>query len=434
MQAIVSDLTLSQVKPSDLQLSQNSNISQNSANSVSFADLVSDLSSRNKIEETKPQEKTEDTPKTDRSSKTDEAKEVKETDKASEEKSLEKSKIVEKTEKNPQDKNQSVEVEDKKSQKLTKDNKTEKNPSKEKAQKEQNPKSELKFAEKIEAADQKVSVNTSNVENFAQPQNVKQDNSKLEIKTEKSEKLDSLDGLKKTSEDKNTELKNPKVTTLDKEGKIVVKDYRTEEKSDEPKNNSKANIKTELKVENQNTATITMDMAQQNTEENVLSLNNQTAGAEGSNYQAMLNNQMQEIAPEFVKAGNIVLKNNNQGTINLVLHPDDLGNVKLTLSLDGKTISGHITVNTKEALEVFKDNAHTLREAFIENGFEGANFDVSYNGSQNSNQNFNGQQYTGNEFLAQKAFGNYIGGNAMEIDDVEINNSISGNYSINIVA
>ena len=227
-----------------------------------------------------------------------------------------------------------------------------------------------------------------------------------------------------------------KVFALDKEGKIVVHDQRTviaDEDKPVEKNNSKGQV--QLKLDNQNNATITMELAEQNVTENVLSLDNQTAASDGSNFQAMLSNQIQANAPEFVKAGSLVLQDNNKGTINLVLHPDDLGNVKIHLSMDGKTISAHITVNTKEALEVFKDNAQTLREAFAKNGYETANFDVSYNGNSNGgqNQNFEGR-YDGNEYWARKAYSEYLGGE----DDGYIQNvadyTLNSEYSINIVA
>ena len=146
-------------------------------------------------------------------------------------------------------------------------------------------------------------------------------------------------------------LKDGKTSKIDKEGKITVKDLRTEkveEKIDDKKPAQKLNV--DVKMNNSNTATITMDYANQISEENILSLNNQTAASDGSNFQAMLNNQIQQNVPEFVKAGSVILKDNNQGTINLVLHPDDLGNVKIHLSLDGKTINGHIIVATKEAM------------------------------------------------------------------------------------
>jgi flagellar hook-length control protein FliK len=188
------------------------------------------------------------------------------------------------------------------------------------------------------------------------------------------------------------------ISKLDKEGKITVEDLRTKsEKTDfeslvkEAK--SDKGLKTEVKFTNENTATITMEYAQSDAQADILSLNNQSAGAQNSNFQQMLNNQIQANVPEFVKAGNIVLKDNNQGTINLVLHPDDLGNVKIQLSLDGKTVQGHIAVATKEALQVFKDNAETLREAFIKSGFENASFDVSYGSGQGGQFGGNAEEF-----------------------------------------
>lgn len=232
-------------------------------------------------------------------------------------------------------------------------------------------------------------------------------------------------------------LKDGKTSKIDKEGKITVKDLRTEkveEKIDDKKTAQKLNV--DVKMNNSNTATITMDYANQISEENILSLNNQTAASDGSNFQAMLNNQIQQNVPEFVKAGSVILKDNNQGTINLVLHPDDLGNVKIHLSLDGKTINGHIIVATKEAMEVFKDNAQTLREAFVKNGFDGAEFNVSYNNnsSGNNGQEFSNQFDDGN-FLAKKIYGNDLSSSG-EIDS-QLNDLISSkndNYSVNIVA
>lgn len=230
--------------------------------------------------------------------------------------------------------------------------------------------------------------------------------------------------------------KEVKEFALDKDGKIKVTDERAEIPVN-TKNDKVPKLNVDVKYNNSNTATMTMDYAQTNlAENNLLSMNNQTAGADNSNFQAMLNNQIQQNVPEFVKTGSIVLKDNNQGTINIVLHPDDLGNVKIHLSLDGKTISGHIVVATKEAMEVFKDNAQTLREAFIQNGFDAANFDVSYNGNNQSgaNQNF-GNEYNGNQFLAKKAYG-------FDSVDEAINDAFGNEdysekkseYSINIVA
>ena len=220
---------------------------------------------------------------------------------------------------------------------------------------------------------------------------------------------------------------------LDKEGKITVEDLRTEVDIADSSDKKSALRTSDIQLTNDNTAVMAVEL-NPNAQADVLSLNTQAAAADGSNFQAMLSNQLHNVAPEFVKAGNLVLKDNNQGTINLVLHPDDLGNVKIHLSLDGKTLSGHITVATKEALQVFKDNAETLREAFIKNGFDAASFDVSMNngGSFNQNSGFEGQNDGRNQF-ARRLYGNAEGLSA-ELETIFENAEDISNYSVNIVA
>ena len=176
-----------------------------------------------------------------------------------------------------------------------------------------------------------------------------------------------------------------------------------------------------------------LNQSAQNAAQDILSLNSQTAAQDGSNFQAMLSNQIQSNASEFVKASNIILKDNDKGTINLVLHPDDLGDVKFHLSLDGNKISGHITVNTKEALQVFRDNAETLREAFIRNGFENAGFEVSYNFNGNSgNNDFEQQNQNSNNVFARKEYGALQEVSVSQVESSEFDNY--GEFNINIVA
>lgn len=239
-------------------------------------------------------------------------------------------------------------------------------------------------------------------------------------------------------------LENPsksekRLFALDKDGKISVEDLRTQSDFEEylKEEKSEKTLKTELKVTGQNTATITMDYVPQEAQSDILSSNNQAAGAQTSNFQAMLNNQIQANIPEFVKAGSIVLKDNNQGTINLILHPDDMGNVKIQLSLDGKTVHGHIAVATKEAMQVFKDNAETLREAFIKNGFDAANFEVSYGNG--GNGQFSGQEFAqndGSELWGRKTYstgGVEVFDGAMTDDFANFDSDFEKN-SVNIVA
>ena len=225
-------------------------------------------------------------------------------------------------------------------------------------------------------------------------------------------------------------------------GKISVQDLRSDtEKQNalllaENEKNSQNSLKvSNVQISSDGTNFINMEMNQA-VSADVLSLNNQTAGANGSNFQAMLNNQIQSNISEFVKAGNIILKDNDQGQINLILHPDDLGNVKIHLSLDGKNISGQIIVSSKEALQVFKDNAETMREAFIKNGFDGANFDVAYNNSGSQSGNSSGfEQNDGTGLIARKMYSNAHESSEIGFDD-GVNKEIEkySNYSVNIVA
>ena len=224
--------------------------------------------------------------------------------------------------------------------------------------------------------------------------------------------------------------------------KISVQDLRSDSEKQnalllaENEKNSQNSLKvSNVQISSDGTNFINMEM-NQTVSADVLSLNNQTAGANGSNFQAMLNNQIQSNISEFVKAGNIILKDNDQGQINLILHPDDLGNVKIHLSLDGKNISGQIIVSSKEALQVFKDNAETMREAFIKNGFDGANFDVAYNNSGSQSGNSSGfEQNDGTGLIARKMYSNVHESSEIGFDD-GMNKEIEkySNYSVNIVA
>ena len=179
---------------------------------------------------------------------------------------------------------------------------------------------------------------------------------------------------------------------------------------------------------------MTMELAAR-AEQNITSSSNQAAGANGSTFQAMLSNAVQENAPDFVKAGNIVLKDNNQGTINLILRPEGLGNVKISLSLDDKNLSAQILVHTKEAMDAFKESIPSLKQAFTESGFETGSFDLNFSNNQQGFAQGEGQNqnHENAALFAQKNYGDFVTP-SMLTGEAASENYVSRDYSVNIVA
>lgn len=443
----ITDNIVNPLQLQDLQLSNSIKDSPKSTSSESFTDLVSFYKNESQpkqenqnVKEPEPVKETNSEEKVTKSTETKDEKKTEETA----EKKVETSEKDEK--KSNKVENEKISVKDDKKIELKKeDNKETKLNSEKKL-------SAKDFARLNQIAEKSVEEDAEEVGKLAV--NIQTENL---IKTEeKQEKLDvsdeviavnqtvqpseqeiQMDNTQNESFDFNFEnqpSENKKQLTLDKEGKITVEDLRTNPQVENLEDEKPALKVTEVKLTDENTAVMTMDL-NQTANADVLSLNNQTAASNGSNFQAMLNNQIQTNAPEFVKAGNLVLKDNNQGTINLVLHPDDLGNVKIELSLDGKTLNGHITVATKEALQVFKDNAETLREAFIKNGFDTATIDVALNNGGNFNQqNEDFAQNDGRNIFARNVYAsNGSTGDGAAGNNLQNFEEIS-NYSVNIVA
>ena len=229
----------------------------------------------------------------------------------------------------------------------------------------------------------------------------------------------------------------PKRFSLDKDGKIKVTDYRSEEKTDfapEKTDEKKSQLKiTDVKYD-RNTAEMTLDLAKADTAQmNILSSNSQTAGANGSQFQAMLTNQIQQSAPELVKAGNIILKDNDVGQIRLVLNPESLGNVKIDLHISEKNITGRIIVASAEAYNAFKESADNLRQAFINSGFETAGFDLQFAG-QNASGQQEQHQNSDAHFKMVRTYGDYTAGQYDGDLETEENYAFSARNSVNIVA
>lgn len=230
--------------------------------------------------------------------------------------------------------------------------------------------------------------------------------------------------------------KNEKTFFLDKDKKISVQDLRSENIEKNPaEKNVKSSVEiSEIRRDEKNNPQVTMEFAAASANQNIVSSDNQTAGANGSNFQAMLSNQLQENAGEIVKAGNIVLKDNDVGSIKLILHPESLGNVKIDLNLHDKNISGKIVVATQEAFNAFKETAENLKQAFAQSGFDSVGLELSL-ANQSFGQNHSGenQKNPAAEFAMRKVYGElniFSEENFEEFENLE-NSSMN---SVNIVA
>ena len=185
-------------------------------------------------------------------------------------------------------------------------------------------------------------------------------------------------------------------------------------------------------------AQLTMEMnavaAATGAEQNITSSSAQAAGAASSTFQSMLAAAVQENAPDFVRAGSIVLRDNNQGAINLILHPESLGNVKIQLSLSDKLISGQITVHSTEAYEAFKESIDSIKQAFAQSGFDTGSFDLNFAGNSNSFAQGNAsEQQQQSAFRAKATYGDFITPNQTG-ENAEHAYARSSLYAVDIVA
>jgi flagellar hook-length control protein FliK len=88
-----------------------------------------------------------------------------------------------------------------------------------------------------------------------------------------------------------------------------------------------------------------------------------------------------DLSPDIVKQAAIVLRDGGEGTIRLSLKPETLGKVKIHLEMAENKISGHILVESEEALRAFEKEIHTLEQAFRDSGFADASLDTALSGN-----------------------------------------------------
>jgi hypothetical protein len=96
----------------------------------------------------------------------------------------------------------------------------------------------------------------------------------------------------------------------------------------------------------------------------------------------------QNLNGDIVRQAAIMVRDGGEGTIKLSLKPESLGMVKIRLEMAENKITGHIIVESNEALRAFEKEIHSLEQAFRDSGFAGASLDMALagDGGQNGGQ------------------------------------------------
>lgn len=199
-------------------------------------------------------------------------------------------------------------------------------------------------------------------------------------------------------------------TSLDQ--KIEVQDLRTAAENGVTETSLKDGNFVTTVSQGEGSADITMQLAQGNGASGTTSP--VAPGAKEVNFGAMLSNQLQNNATELVRTGSIILRDGNVGTINLILHPEELGNVKISLELNDKMVSAQIRVASEEAFQAFKESIASLKQAFADSGFDTGSFDLSWAG--NGQQQQGGQQQHNQGHIA---FADTLYGEMMAEDSID---------------
>ena len=192
------------------------------------------------------------------------------------------------------------------------------------------------------------------------------------------------------AEIQNPEQNNGKISVIDMRTEQVAEQIANPEDSAVTKEGAKKSdfVKT-VEYDSNGNATISLSLKGENqvVDNGVVQTSNQ-------DFSSMLSREIASSANDLVKTGSIILKDNNAGTINLILNPEELGSVKIKLEISDNQITGKILVASKEAYDAFNQNLNLLKNAFIDSGFSAGGFDLAFTGSnqqgdfgQNGNQN-----------------------------------------------
>ena len=159
-----------------------------------------------------------------------------------------------------------------------------------------------------------------------------------------------------------------------------VQDFRTEQAAG--KDSVPLRVGAETRVSGDTTKEITLELhlpeqGQNSSSANAAATTSWEAKA-GQAFEDLLARELhQNFNNDIVRHASVALRDNNEGTIRLALKPESLGNVKIRLEMAENRITGHIVVESEEALRAFEREISSLEQAFRDSGFEGANLEMS---------------------------------------------------------
>jgi hypothetical protein len=130
---------------------------------------------------------------------------------------------------------------------------------------------------------------------------------------------------------------------------------------------------------------------------------------------------------DIVRHASMALRDGGEGTIKIALKPESLGNVKIRLEMADNKITGHIVVESEEALNAFRKEISSLEQAFRDSGFSNADLNLSL-----TSEGQNAQEQEENSFNQSMVSSRYE--SSYEQDALPIDVFYSRSGSINLFA
>lgn len=138
---------------------------------------------------------------------------------------------------------------------------------------------------------------------------------------------------------------------------------------------------------------------------------------------------------DIVRHASMVLKDGGEGLIRLNLKPESLGTVRIKLEMADNKVTGHILVESEEALRAFEKEIHSLEQAFKDGGFHGASLEISVSADGRGSGNPQ-QGHMQQPFYSDRLVVSAYDGTMPQLIDQNQNSVLSSesNVSINMLA